>query len=222
MPMPEGLPIVDLMLSFPILDLEGTYGNLRRAALGRKLRRFRPQRNFLGLISTGDKYAVASRGAWSVEGPWVWQAKDWIDRQFMEKYNRLPAMETKNAPTVASGLADEAVLREVSAIAMRCGGCGAKVGSTVLSRVMARLETLEREDILVGLDAPDDAAVLAVPPALTACGLLLDIDDAAAHASGELGGLLARPHWPAELPGFFWSEVRKEWLLPMAPLSALV
>lgn len=32
MPMPQNAPIVDLMLSFPILDLEATYGNLRKAA----------------------------------------------------------------------------------------------------------------------------------------------------------------------------------------------
>jgi len=47
---------------------------------------------------------------------------------------------------------------------MRCGGCGAKVGSVVLARVLARLKHSPREDILVGLDAPDDAAVTAVPP----------------------------------------------------------
>ncbi len=137
--------------------------NLRRAALGRKLKPFRPQRHFLGLISTGDKYAVASRGGWSLEGAWVWQVKDWIDRRFMVKYNRLPVMKTQSETIVASGLADETALREISAIAMRCGGCGAKVGSTVLSRVMPRLETIPRDDVLVGLDAPDDAAVLAVP-----------------------------------------------------------
>ena len=30
--MPTDAPIIDLMLSFPILDLEATYGNLREAA----------------------------------------------------------------------------------------------------------------------------------------------------------------------------------------------
>jgi hypothetical protein len=32
MGMPTDAPIIDLMLSFPILDTEATYGNLRRAA----------------------------------------------------------------------------------------------------------------------------------------------------------------------------------------------
>ena len=46
---------------------------------------------------------------------------------------------------------------------MRCGGCGAKVGATVLSRVMQRLPDTQRDDVLIGRDAPDDCAMLSVP-----------------------------------------------------------
>jgi len=56
------------------------------------------------------------------------------------------------------------VARELSAAAMRCGGCGAKVGATLLDRVVARLQPVRRDDVVIGLDAPDDAAVAAVPP----------------------------------------------------------
>lgn len=142
--------------------------NLRRYLRGQRLKPFTPQTRFLGLISTGNQYAVASRGNWSLEGKWVWNIKDWIDRRFMEKFSDLPDMENEDAAHYDNQLADETAIKELSAIAMRCGGCGAKVGSTVLSRVVNRLNTenpARRDDVLIGLDAPDDAAVLSVPPA---------------------------------------------------------
>jgi selenide,water dikinase len=138
--------------------------NLRRALQGHALLPFRPQRRFLSLITTGDKYAVASRGNWAMEGRAMWRWKDWIDRRFMRKYNVLPETAQVQQPMVASGVADTAAIKEISAIAMRCGGCGAKVGSTVLERALSQLQPVLRADILIGLDAPDDAAVAAVPP----------------------------------------------------------
>lgn len=143
--------------------------NLRRALLGERLRPFHPQRRFLSLISTGDRYAVASRGRWSAEGAWVWRWKDWIDRRFMRRFADLPEMDVESAgsrpaPAVPPGLAPPDVVRDLSVVAMRCGGCGSKVGATLLDRVVARLEPVRRDDVVVGLDAPDDAAVAALPP----------------------------------------------------------
>ena len=137
--------------------------NLRRAAAGRPLKPYRPQKHFLGLISTGDPYAVASRGNWSWEGKLLWTWKDWIDRRFMRRFNVLPEMAVEKGPEIGS-IADEDAIRELSTLAMRCGGCGAKVGSSVLSRVINRLPPQRRDDVLIGLDAPDDAAAFEVPP----------------------------------------------------------
>jgi selenide,water dikinase len=138
--------------------------NLRSVLAGQRPKPFVPQSKFLSLISTGNKYVVASRGDWAAEGKWLWTIKDWIDRRFMRKYSELPAMSEGATPPPAAGVADAAALKELSAIAMRCGGCGAKVGSTILSRVMARLEITSREEVIVGLDAPDDAALVRPAP----------------------------------------------------------
>ena len=121
--------------------------NLRRALAGHRLRRAVPQRQALALIGTGDKRAVASRGRHEAYGAPVWWLKDWIDRRWMRRYTDLPAMES------------------VDDDAMRCGGCAAKVPADVLARVMARLDAPVSDAVAIGLDSPDDAALLSFPGA---------------------------------------------------------
>jgi selenide,water dikinase len=139
--------------------------NLRRTVQRQSLIRYRPQRRWLALISTGDQYAIASRGIFFARGAWVWRWKDWIDRRFMRKFSEFAAMPpTAEARNATIPLDDKEQSQAISAIAMRCGGCGAKVGATVLSRALASVRPLERDDVLIGLHAPDDAAVVRVPP----------------------------------------------------------
>ena len=138
---------------------------------------YRPQTTFLGLIGTGEKsVCVASKGSMCIVADWTWDLKDWIDRKWMAGYTyALPAMEEPGGENslagVSSSVADAAgedaicVLNHAS---MRCGGCGAKVGASTLSRVMERLVhefggVPTRPEVLVGLDAPDDGAVVAAP-----------------------------------------------------------
>jgi selenide,water dikinase len=138
--------------------------NLRRALLGRSLKRYVPQKKALAIIGTGDGHAVAVRGSWAIEADWLWALKRWIDERFMAKYRDLPQMDEGGGTDVREEVAGgPEALKEISTIAMRCGGCGAKVGSSVLSRALARLTPVVRDDILVGLSDPDDAAVVEVP-----------------------------------------------------------
>ncbi len=65
--------------------------NLRAAFDGTALTSYTPQPRALALISTGERHAIASWGALSVHGNWVWRWKDRIDQAFMAKYRDLPA-----------------------------------------------------------------------------------------------------------------------------------
>jgi selenide, water dikinase len=80
---------------FAVRQARPLTANLRASALGQPLVAYRPQRHWLALISTGNRYAVASRGAIGFGGGWVWHWKDWIDRRFMRRFSDLPGMPRK-------------------------------------------------------------------------------------------------------------------------------
>jgi selenide, water dikinase len=71
--------------------------NLRRALAHKPLVTYRPQKTVLALISTGNRYAVASWNGFAVSGSWVWCWKHRIDCRFMatyrfdSKWEKLPA-----------------------------------------------------------------------------------------------------------------------------------
>lgn len=134
--------------------------NLRRRARGENLKPWRPQRRHLALISTGERYAVASRGAFKAEGAWLWTVKDWIDRRWMRMYQDVDAMVARMSQRSSTPVSDSATAHDE----MRCGGCAAKIGPGPLSRALARLPAApESPDVVVGLGTPDDAAVLVAP-----------------------------------------------------------
>ncbi|HEY7646291.1 MAG TPA: selenide, water dikinase SelD [Hyphomicrobiales bacterium] len=133
--------------------------NIRRTLTGRSLTPYKPQADAMYLVTNGEDYAIGARNGFSFAGHWVWRWKDWIDRRFMARFNELPEMALQEAAG-SYALADKAAIEEISAIPMRCGGCGAKVGASILSRALTGIDPAPREDVLVGLDAPDDAAVI--------------------------------------------------------------
>jgi selenide, water dikinase len=151
------------------------WDNVRRLFAGQPLTDYRPQRRFLSLMATGDRRAILSRGGFAFHAAWCWKLKDYIDGRFMDKYQDYRPM------VAASGMhgRDSAAARPASASrlrtigrrrsrsaepparpAMRCAGCGSKVGGAILSRVLARLNVPRSEHVLLGLESPDDAAIV--------------------------------------------------------------
>jgi selenide, water dikinase len=166
--------------------------NLRRALAGASPRRAVPQKRGLALIGTGDHYAVASRGPFAAEGAYLWRLKDWIDRRWMRRYRELPDMTPEPA---AEGAGPGG---------MRCGGCAAKVPAAVLGRVIAGLQPAAGDAVAIGLDSPDDAALIAfpgAPPLLQTVDFFRAmVDDpflfgqiAANHALGDIYAMGGRP-----------------------------
>lgn len=131
------------------------HDNLRAALSGGKMRKFKPQKNYLKLISLGGKSAMAEKFGLAVAGPLLWWWKDRIDLAFMDKLSELPTMK---APTIPSEVATG--VRDILADKPLCGGCGAKVGGGVLSDALSHLPKNEG-DVIAG--AGDDAAILRMP-----------------------------------------------------------
>ena len=172
------------------------FDNLRAALTGTAPRPYRPQKDYLKLISCGDKRAVADRSGLRTSGAWLWRWKDWIDRRFMAKFAELAPMEPEKPPELAAkGALEEAHGQPL------CGGCAAKVGRDALTEALAALPAPQRADVTTG--PGDDAAVLRIggteqvlsTDTLRAftedCWLLSRI--AAVHALGDVWAMGARP-----------------------------
>ncbi|UWQ81287.1 selenide, water dikinase SelD [Leisingera sp. S132] len=129
------------------------YHNLRALMTGDPLRRYKPQKDYLKLISMGSKEALGERFGSTLSGPLMWTWKDRIDQAFMEKFRDLPAMDPPDLPAEHT-LGMEQALGDKP----MCGGCGAKVGRNALLGTLSSLRQTDRDDItpLPG----DDAALL--------------------------------------------------------------
>jgi selenide,water dikinase len=121
------------------------YENIKRTLLGKKLKKFKPQKEFLSIVTTGGKHAIAAKNGLSISGAWVWQWKNWIDKRFMKQFSQFPVMsEPKNTGLLRNNDAQ-----------MACGGCGSKVSGDLLSSVLSGLGIVTSE--------LDDAAIFEVP-----------------------------------------------------------
>lgn len=121
--------------------------NLRLRARARDPVPFKPQSKFLTLLALGDKSAIASRGRLAVAGGWAWKWKDHIDRAFMSRFQKLPAMSGAGGATSTD-------------TDLYCAGCAAKVGPTALSGALDRLGPPAASHAIKDTSPGDDAAVV--------------------------------------------------------------
>jgi selenide,water dikinase len=110
------------------------------------LRPFQPQRFCLCLMNSADGDAILNYGSFTAKGRWARRLKDAIDRRWIAKFTSIAPM--------SSSAADEE-----EAPQMRCGGCGSKISSDVLSAVLKRIDLPDDPRILLGCHAGEDAAV---------------------------------------------------------------
>ncbi len=182
---------------FAVRQAPVLFHNLRAAATGAAMRAYRPQRDYLKLVSTGGRNAVADKFGLRSGGGWLWRLKDRIDRRFMAMFADFPAMPAPVLPSPAPrGLAEALGAKPM------CGGCGAKVGPSALRVALKDLPAPARAEVLSG--PGDDAAILRLPggglQVLTTdhlraftCDPRLMARLAALHALGDIWAMGAQP-----------------------------
>jgi selenide,water dikinase len=158
---------------FAVRQGQPLFDNLRCCLQGESLKPFRPQKEFLNLIDVGHGKTIAARGPFALESPLCRRWKDHIDRKFMALFTDFPAMaeasaQIQNSKFKLKNFHDPTTPPPHHPTTPPCSGCGSKIGSTVLSQALRRVQQdfphLAPQDLLIGLESPDDAAVMAVPP----------------------------------------------------------
>lgn len=137
---------------FAVREAPYLFDNLRARLSGDRMRDYQPQKDYLKLISLGDKTALAEKLGTARRGRLLWRWKDHIDRKFMTQFDGLTMAPDPMPLRVADGVADAMDGTPL------CGGCGAKVGRDALGAALSKLPKTARPDIasLPG----DDAAIL--------------------------------------------------------------
>lgn len=147
---------------FAVRQAPFLFQNIRRFLLNKKLKAYKPQTDFLSLMATGKKSAIGSRGKVCVQGAWVWRLKHHIDQKFMNQFQLLPAMKAPGTLfKVPQALLDKSSVNaeDASGSAMRCRGCGGKVGASILDSVLHEINSCSAANVVCGLEEASDAAI---------------------------------------------------------------
>jgi len=176
--------------------------NLKAFISGGPLRPFKPQRRALYLLNLGRGRALAAHPFLpALVGRVLWRWKLAIDERFMARF-RLPPMAE---PAVVPSLVNRGPGAPAVA-AMRCEGCGSKLGMDVLRQGLAPLGAAE---------AVEDAVPVAGAEGLwqSIDGFPLPVEDL------YLGGRLAAQHALSDLYAL-GLEPRQAWALATVPVAS--
>ncbi|MCW5317400.1 FAD-dependent oxidoreductase [Nostoc sp. KVJ3] len=73
---------------FAVRQGKPLFENLQRILLGKSLKPYKPQKQYLSLIGTGDGQAILTKGIFTLPPhKLLWHYKDCIDRRFMERFH---------------------------------------------------------------------------------------------------------------------------------------
>ena len=92
--------------------------NIFLILMKKKLRKFKPQKNWLYLIGTYENYALLNYFFLSFHAKWCWRLKLFIDKNFIEKF------KLKNNPSMSDKYLK---IDHEEENKMYCQGCGSKV-----------------------------------------------------------------------------------------------
>lgn len=149
---PRALPKAGV---FAVRQAPVLFDNLRAALLQQRLRPYRPQRSFLSLLQLGATHAAGSFGPFAASGAWLQRWKRRIDRRFMHELQSLYEQTPAADPHMHANALIHAALSEFSIDpALRCAGCGGKLGARALAAVLQEV---------VGEYSPEDASVATLP-----------------------------------------------------------
>lgn len=126
------------------------------------LRTFRPKKHVLSLITAGRRKAIVHQDCPSILrwlGPsLVWRVKDWIDRDFMRRFQARtfavnPGRFTRVMPRPKVSLIPDDWQENT------CGGCGSKLAASTLTQALGQLKMPRDDSVLLGVKDGEDCAL---------------------------------------------------------------
>ena len=167
--------------------------NLRRFILGKGLKSWRPQKNYLALIGTGDGKAIAIRNGIALHHSFFWRLKIAIDKAFMDKFTQLPQMQANPPKPLPLYEAKGHDIADPIFTDMRCTGCAAKASASLLDRAMEKSRNFAKAQGV-------DLAYLPKDDAITEdAGLTKAISADLRHSFDSLSQMVSDPYLFAQI-----------------------